>query len=159
MRLLAAARVGDIAGAMSAVAEGAAIDTRDERGSTPLILASYYGHDALVKALLVAGASPNIGDAQRGNTALMGALFRGEDAVARILLDDARTLVDQRNHAGQTAVMFAALFGRTAMIEALAARGADFSLADAQGETAEGLAHKQGNDAVMEILAKYSVRR
>ena len=156
--LAAAVRAGDVDALRMALASGVDVDARDARGSTLLILATYYGHEALVDVLLEAGASPNAADAARGNTALMGAIFRGEDAVAHRLLADPRIDPDQRNHAGQTAAMFAALFGRTGMVAALAERGADFSVADAQGETAETLARKQGNEALADKLARHAGR-
>lgn len=156
--LAAAVRAGDLEALRAALASGTDVEARDARGSTLLILSAYYGHLPLVEALLQAGASPDAADTARGNTALMGAIFRGEDEVARRLLADPRTEPDQRNHAGQTAAMFAALFGRAGMVGALAERGADFSLADAQGETAEALARKQGNDALADVLANHAGR-
>ena len=156
--LAAAVRAGELDALRAALASGTDVEARDARGSTLLILAAYYGHLPLVEALLRAGASPNAADAARGNTPLMGAIFRGEDDVARRLLGDPRTDPDQRNHAGQTAAMFAALFGRAGMVAALAERGADFSLADAQGETAETLARKQGNDGLADVLARQAGR-
>ncbi|MGH8080421.1 MAG: ankyrin repeat domain-containing protein, partial [Lysobacter sp.] len=138
--LFDAARAGDVAVLKSLLARGVDVNLRDERGSTALILAAYYGKSDAVQALLDAGASPNLGDSARGNTALMGALFRGESESARKLLADTRTDVNARNAAGQTAAMFAALFGRGDLVEALAARKADFALTDASGATAEALA-------------------
>ncbi|QWF19876.1 ankyrin repeat domain-containing protein [Lysobacter capsici] len=157
--LFDAARAGDVGVLESLLARGVQVDARDERGSTALILAAYYGKSDAVQALLAAGASPNLGDSARGNTALMGALFKGEIESARRLLADPRTDVNARNAAGQTAAMFAALFGRADLIEALAARQADFALTDASGATAETLARTQGNAALADRLAVLSRRR
>ena len=151
--LFDAARVGDVEVIKSLLARGVRVDARDERGSTALILAAYYGKTDAVRTLLEAGASPNLGDSARGNTALMGALFKGEIESARRLLADPRTDVNARNAAGQTAAMFAALFGRADLVEALAARQADFALTDASGATAETLARAQGNAALADRLA------
>ncbi len=45
----------------------------------------------------------------------------------------------QRNHAGQTPAMFAALFQRTGILQALKARGADMQASDAAGNTVQAL--------------------
>jgi|GEM_PF-66680 len=157
--LFDAARAGDVEVLRSLLARGAQVDARDERGSTALILAAYHGKTDAVETLLDAGASPNLGDSARGNTALMGALFKGETESARRLLADPRTDVNARNAAGQTAAMFAALFGRAELVEALAARQADFALADAGGATAETLARTQGNAVLADRLAVLSRKR
>jgi ankyrin repeat protein len=157
--LFDAARSGDTGVIKSLLARGVAVDARDERGSTALILAAYYGHAEAVRALLAAGAAPDLGDSARGNTALMGALFKGETECARVLLADPRSNVNARNAAGQTAAMFAALFGRAELIEALASRDADFALTDASGATAESLARGQGNAALADRLAGLSRKR
>lgn len=154
--LFDATRAGDVEVIKPLLARGVQVDARDERGSTALILAAYYGKTDAVRTLLEAGASPNLGDSARGNTALMGALFKGEIESARRLLADPRTDVNARNAAGQTAAMFAALFGRADLVEALAARQADFALTDASGATAEALARTQGNAALADRLAVLS---
>lgn len=141
------ARAGDTALVRELLGAGASIDARNAEGYTALILAAYNGRAETVDALLAAGADPDVGD-KRGNTALMGAIFKGEEAIARKLLADPRTNADARNKAGQTAAMFAALFGKDSLVDALAARGADFAAADAAGQTPHGLALQQGNQVL-----------
>lgn len=150
--LFDAARTGDAQLLGELRARGADIEGRDSQGNTALILAAYHGRLDALDTLLKAGADPNQVDA-RGNTALMGALFKGGTAIVERLLADPRTDVDARNHAGQTAAMFAALFGRDAQIESLASHGADLALTDVRGSTAEALARQQGNAALAERIA------
>ncbi|QHG88684.1 ankyrin repeat domain-containing protein [Xanthomonas cucurbitae] len=107
------------------------LNTRDDKGYTALILAAYHGQRPAVEQLLSAGADPCAQD-KRGNTALMGAIFKGELAIAKRLMQ-ADCAPDQRNNAGQTAAMYAALFQRTDVLKDLAAKGADLSLKDGQG--------------------------
>ena len=64
----------------------------------------------------------------------MGAIFKGELRVARRLLQ-AGCATDQRNHAGQTPAMYAALFQRLDILRELDARGADLDARDAFGNT------------------------
>lgn len=151
------ARAGDATLVKELVGAGASIDACNGDGYTALILAAYNGRMDAMNALLAAGADPNLGD-KRGNTALMGAIFKGEEAIARRLLADPRTNADARNNAGQTAAMFAALFGKEALVDALAARGADFSVADAAGQTPHGLALQQGNDALAKKIEALAPR-
>jgi ankyrin repeat protein len=113
------------------------LNTRDKKGYTALILAAYHGHRPAVEQLLAAGADPCAQD-KRGNTALMGAIFKGEIAIARRLMQ-AACAPDQRNNAGQTAAMYAALFQREELLDALAAKGADLQARDARGNSAEQL--------------------
>ena len=61
------------------------IDVIDDRGSSPLILASYYDHVDLTQILIQAGAPVNFKDAS-GNTALMGVCFKGVVELAELLI-------------------------------------------------------------------------
>lgn len=69
----------------------------------------------------------------------MGAIFKAELGIARRLMQ-ADCPTDQRNAAGQTAAMYAALFQRTELLEALRRKGADLDLKDAMGNDAHSLA-------------------
>jgi len=91
-----------------------------------------------VERLLAAGADACVQD-KRGNTALMGAIFKGEVQIARRLLSTDCS-PDQRNGAGQTAAMYAGLFKRVELLDALKAKGADMDAADPLGNTAANLA-------------------
>jgi uncharacterized protein len=57
---------------------------RNHDGYTPLMMASYYGHQSIVSTLLKHGADRCARD-NKGNTALMGALFKMEFSVAKQL--------------------------------------------------------------------------
>ncbi|HSX60865.1 MAG TPA: ankyrin repeat domain-containing protein [Tahibacter sp.] len=155
--LFDASRAGRTELVLDLVKAGTPIDATDASGYTALILAAYNGKRDTVDALLRAGADPNVGD-RRGNTALMGAIFKGEEAIVLRLLDDARTQVDARNRAGQTAAMFAALFGKQSVIDRLAARGADLGAADAAGQTPQKLAQQQGNAALAQHIAELAAK-
>ncbi|GAB3474894.1 hypothetical protein GCM10027398_30770 [Azotobacter salinestris] len=90
--------------------------------------------------LLAAGAGTDAcGQDRHGNTALMGAIFKGELRIARRLLAT-ECDPDQRNAAGQTPAMYAALFQRRELLEALRERGANLTASDAFGNTVENLA-------------------
>jgi ankyrin repeat protein len=63
-RLLAAAKRGDAAAAALAIRAGANLETRDERGRTPLLLAATDDRIALARLLVHLGADPNALDDQ-----------------------------------------------------------------------------------------------
>src|SRR5690554_2291691 len=84
------------------------IQARDERGSTPLLLAAYYGHDELTQYLLTLNPVIDEKDAS-GSTALMGSCFKGHLSVVKLLID-AGANVNEANESGGTALFFAAMF-------------------------------------------------
>ncbi|WP_434655531.1 ankyrin repeat domain-containing protein [Pseudomonas sp. R3-56] len=133
-----AARRGDVPMLDTFIKGGYSLDTRDEKGYTALILAAYHGQARAVERLLAAGADACAQD-KRGNTALMGAIFKGEVQIARRLLST-ECSPDQRNGAGQTAAMYAGLFKRDELLDALKARGADLEARDPLGNSAADLA-------------------
>ncbi|MET0365253.1 MAG: ankyrin repeat domain-containing protein [Sphingobium sp.] len=135
------------------VKEGADINAYESRGFTPLILAAYNGQAEAVEALLKAGADPCKPDANQGNTAQMGVAFKGNDALAARLLRE-KCNVNARNKAGQTALMMASLFGRTAQVDMLMKAGADPKIVDGSGRSAMSVAQVQGNGSVVEALGK-----
>ena len=139
--LFDAARRGDTRMLAEFIASGYDLDRADHKGYTALILAAYHGHGEAVTRLLDAGADPCAED-RRGNTALLGAIFKGEVAIARQLMR-ADCAPDHRNHAGQTPAMYAALFQRAEILQALRERGADLDAADAAGNTVQALARGQ----------------
>jgi ankyrin repeat protein len=83
----------------------------------------------------------------------MGTLYKGELTIARQLLKT-RCPIDQMNNAGETALSFAALFGRLEILPELVALGADPNHVDARGDTPFVIARKQGNTEAAAALRK-----
>ncbi|WP_312467942.1 ankyrin repeat domain-containing protein [Stutzerimonas nitrititolerans] len=135
---LNAARFGDNEMLDEFIQAGFDLNTADHNGYTALILAAYNGQGETVERLLSAGADACARD-RRGNTALLGAIFKGELRIAQRLLAT-ECDPDQRNEAGQTPAMYAALFQREALLEALRERGADLTATDSLGNSVESLA-------------------
>jgi ankyrin repeat protein len=65
---------------------GVPVEITDPKGDTLLILASYYGHDAIVADLLGRGADPGRTN-DRGQTAIAAALFARSAPSVTALLD------------------------------------------------------------------------
>jgi len=72
----------------------------------------------------------------------MGAAFKGYVEVADLLLQQP-CAVNQSNGVGQTALMFARLFGRKEVVERLRQQGASPERRDASGRTADDWARPQ----------------
>ncbi|BAV04895.1 hypothetical protein SAMN05421788_113152 [Filimonas lacunae] len=121
MTIFEAARSGDLSALQTFIAAGD-INRQDERGSTALILASYYNQAAAVSLLLQAHAAMELKDTY-GNTALMGAAFKGYLEIVELLLFHGASMHTE-NKSGATALTYAATFGRDAIAQLLLHYGA-----------------------------------
>ena len=130
----AAAREGEVALLAAFLDAGIDPDRPDDRGFTPLILASYHDRAEAVALLLARGAAVDGRDAD-GSTALGGVAFKGYEPIARQLLD-AGAAVDTANGAGRTPLIFATMFGRVSLAALLVRHGADPHRADGEGNSA-----------------------
>jgi len=133
------------------------VDSQTSAGYTAVILSAYDSRPEALDYLLRIGADPCLGD-RHGNTALMGAIYKGNLAIARRLLAT-QCPIDQVNNAGETALSFAALFGRVEILPELAARGADPNHVDARGNTPLVVVLKQGNEDSAMALRKLGATR
>ncbi|RKT83563.1 hypothetical protein SAMN05421805_11055 [Saccharopolyspora antimicrobica] len=89
------------------VDHGLPVNTTDEAGNTPLMLAAYHGHAETVRALLDRNADPDLRN-DRDQSPIAGALFKGEEAVVK-LLREAGADLDAGTPSARAA---AAMFGR-----------------------------------------------
>ena len=111
-----AVRSGDLAIVKKQLSEQPElIYVTDDRGSSPLILASYYDHIDLTETLIQAGAHVNFKDAS-GNTALMGVCFKSVVELAELLIKEGAD-VNITNSTGASALIFAAMFNRKDMVK------------------------------------------
>jgi ankyrin repeat protein len=117
---------------------------------TPLLAALRATHSEVAQALLAAGASPDVVDAQ-GHTPLMLASAGGQIALVRTLLAlHART--DTADPGGRTALWYAASSGSRDTVVALIGAGASADAVDATGLTALHAAAAQADATVLEPL-------
>lgn len=126
-RIMAALRLGDTTAVRKMLVGGSkSVNRRGRGGSTPLMYAALYSDAAMVKALLEAGANPNVrNDAEA--TPLMWAI---DDAEKTKLLLDAGAEIDARSNDGRAALTIAAArVGAASVVKLLLDRGAKLTSA------------------------------
>jgi ankyrin repeat protein len=122
--LLQAAQQGDTQALRALLSRGADPNQKDTGGLTALILSARAGSVPAVEALLRHGADPNLRGGVNGWTPLMHAIHKNQLGAAQALLDGGAQ-VDSRGRSGETALMTAAGYGYTPIVELLLERGAN----------------------------------
>jgi ankyrin repeat protein len=97
-------------------------------------MAAWTKQLGMVELLLEAGADPN---GMKLNAPLASAAFRGRVRMVRLLLSQPNIEVDKIDVDGQTPLISAAQMGHARVVELLLEAGADPSIKDERGETAE----------------------
>lgn len=158
--LVRAIRAGDAQRALGMIVPGAWLDERDAAaGETPLCAAAATGSEAVVGALLAAGAAPEV-PGRFGERPLHLAARAGHEAAARALIAggadvNAKTVSNPNNvDSGQT-VLIAALHSRKLpLIATLVEAGADPQGTDDRGASALAYAQASGGKRIADFLAK-----
>ena len=150
--LLLAAANGRTGVVRSLLRQGVAADAADERGFSPLVLATRNNCIATMRALVEGGADIDLG---RGGTdgwpALMHAIHRGHHQAAMALLEWGAT-PDIRGRCGYSALMMAAGCGDLDLVASLLTHGADPSTRQPLGFTAMDYAIGYGHDQIVSLL-------
>ncbi|KAH7115564.1 hypothetical protein EDB81DRAFT_287006 [Dactylonectria macrodidyma] len=124
---------------------------------TDLMVASYYGHRAVVKILLERGANIEAKDSAHGRTPLSWAAERGHEASVKLLLKKGAD-VECKDKRGQTPLSLAAENGDEASVSVklLLEKGADVECKDKRGRTPLSLAAENGREAIVKLLQRKS---
>ena len=115
-----------------------AVNEKNSKSLTPILLACQSGKLEIAKELLSAGADLTIRD-NYGNSSLWAACYSNKAELVR-LVEQNGIDINTRNTDGVTALIFAASSGRDRIVETLLALNADTSLTTVDGFTALDLA-------------------
>ena len=140
------------------VAVGADPDALDDRHDTPWLVTGVTGSVPMAEVLLE--ADPDLTIRNRfGGLSHIPASERGHDAYVAFVLDRTDIAVDHVNDLGWTALLEAVLLGEGTerwqrIVDSLVQHGADVSIADRDGITAEQHARRLGFGEIADILER-----
>ncbi|KAL1909321.1 hypothetical protein Sste5344_004950 [Sporothrix stenoceras] len=123
---------------------------QDQNTARQALLASYFGHDSVVKLLLEKGADVEA-KAEDGRTPLSYAAAEEHEAVARLLFEKGADIEAKAYH-NWTPLFFAADGGHEAVTRLLLEKGADVEAKDDYGRTPLFFAAQGEREAVARLL-------
>ncbi|CEO58471.1 hypothetical protein PMG11_03195 [Penicillium brasilianum] len=145
---------GQQATARKSLAEGANVQVQcqSETNLTPLPLAAWNGHDAVIQLLLATeGIEPDFRN-PNGVTPLAFAAWNGHEAVVKLLLAT-RVEPDSKTSSGDTPLLLAVWNGHEAVAKLLlVVDGVDPESRTSRGETPLLLAASNGHEALVKLL-------
>jgi uncharacterized protein len=141
--LINAVLAGDVAKTAALLKNGADYNSKNEEGSTLLMLAAGTGNLQMVEMLVEAGAEVDATDA-RGWTALFKALFNYEENcgypdVVRALIEAGADIEHQVAY-GTRPLMIAAGYGEARVVDVLLLAGVDVNAVNEGGRNAKTMA-------------------
>ncbi|SCV61255.1 uncharacterized protein FFFS_15824 [Fusarium fujikuroi] len=118
---------------------------------TNLMIASYYGHHAIVKTLLETGVEVEARDSEYGRTSLSWAAWNGHEGVTKLLIQEGSEIETQDN-GGHTPLLGAAYRGHEAVAGLLVEEGAKIEAKNKDGNTPLLGAAFTGHKGVVKLL-------
>lgn len=133
----------------AAIKNPESINTKNENGYTPLILACYRGNIAVAKFLVQYSKTVNV--TSNMGTPLMAATYKLQTEIVKLLLDNKAdpNLTDGN---GTTPLIYCAMFGNTEILKLLLENKADKTHKDKDGKTAFEFAVFSGNQEIINQL-------
>lgn len=125
------------------------INSSNDHGFTPLILATYRNQVECVKWLINKGANVNLSSPE--GIALHGACFKGNTDIARILID-AGSNVNTIGARGSTALIYAVWTDNIALVKLLLEHGSNKDHIDESGTSARGYALRSKNEELISLF-------
>ncbi len=132
--------------------KGAFPEVQDQKGNTPLMLATERGHVEVIETLLNNGANPNIKN-NSGDTALMNAVWNAHAEIVDLLINK-QANIDTANKRGWTALMYAAVQGHIEILERLTLMRANLESETDDQKTALAIAAYNGQYEIVKALLK-----
>lgn len=133
----------------AAIKNPESINTKNENGYTPLILACYRGNVAVAKFLIQYSKTVNVSSDM--GTPLMAATYKGQTEIVKLLLEN-KANPNLADGNGTTPLIFCAMFGNIDILKILLAYKADKLHKDKDGKTAFEFAVFSGNQNIINQL-------
>ncbi|WP_298519494.1 ankyrin repeat domain-containing protein [uncultured Kordia sp.] len=127
----------------------ALINSKNEAGYTPFLLACYNGNVEVVEFLVT--KVENINGVSTYGTPLMAAVYKKDEKIIDILLKN-NVDVNKADANGTTALHYATLFNNTSIAEKLINAGAKANKKDGSGKTALAYAINFNNQKIITLI-------
>src|SRR5690625_1813399 len=128
------------------------VDEFSENGFSALVLASHFGHESIVRHLLLHKANPNAASEDGYNVyPLHSALSNNHSEVAKMLIE-AGANVNVVQHGGVTPLHLAVMHGNIDLLILLLEHDADITLRNEGGQNASDIAAEKGYREIADIL-------
>jgi uncharacterized protein len=147
---------GDLANVVMFVNAGMSVDTLNERGWTPLMVALFEGQEKVALFLIKRGADPFFADPS-GYRPIHWAAFHGYVSVIRELAQRGANLGIKTNF-GFPPLLQAAARGFAPAVDTLIELGAGVNIADNEGWTALHKASANGHEDVVAVLLLHGAK-
>ena len=123
-------------------------------GETPVYIASQEGHIEIITQLKEKDPELLKTKDSKGNTIITAAVINMRDELLNFLIKEVPDLINEPNHDGKTALMYASEYGGTEMVQSLLNAGADPSIKDKENKTAVLLAKEWKHKEIIKLLNK-----
>lgn len=154
--MFACVSTGDLANVVMFVNAGMSVDTLNDRGWTPLMVALFEGQEKVALFLIKRGADPFFCD-PTGYRPIHWAAFHGYVTVIRELAQRGANLGIKTNF-GWPPLLQAAARGYAAAVDTLVELGAHVDISDEEGWTALHKACANGHEDVVAVLLLHGAR-
>lgn len=154
---LKSAESGNRSAVMLFISSGVDIDTKDERGWTPLMISTFSGKEEVAALLIRSGASVHAKDSA-GYGPLHWAAFNGFSSVISMLIEKHADVNLQSNH-GLTPLLQTVTRGHLQATKLLIAGGAQVNLASNDGWTPLHKAAANGRTEIVALLLAKKANR
>ncbi|MDO5969806.1 ankyrin repeat domain-containing protein [Flavivirga aquimarina] len=125
------------------------INSVNDSGHSPLILACYHGNEAVVKFLIE--KVKDINESNDYGTPLMAAVVKGNISITKLLLDK-NVDVNISDIKGTTALHYACMYQNIEMVTLLINANANYNIKNNVGKTAMDFAVATKNKSLITIL-------
>lgn len=128
------------------------VNSTNQRGHTPLILATYHNQTQAVSHLIKNGANINYTFSQ--GSAIHGATYKGYLEIVQILVDNGIN-IDIPDQNGTTPLIYATIFNHIGIVKLLFGKGANINHKDNTGNSASDYAKSLQNKILIDLFKTY----